>query len=37
MEGYTWVGLLYGLQQDMQEFGALDMLSGHFLCPEHAQ
>ena len=31
------VGYLYDLEQEMHEFGALGMLSGHFLCPEHAQ
>ena len=37
MEGCTWVELLYGLEQEIHEFGTLGMLSGHFLCPEHAQ
>ena len=37
MEGCPWVGLLYSLEQEMHEFGALAILSGHFLCPEHAQ
>ena len=27
------VGYLYGLEQEMQEFGILGMFSGHFLCP----
>ena len=31
------VGYLYGFRQEMEEFGTLGMLSGHFLCPEHAE
>ena len=37
MERCTWGGLFIWFEQEMQEFGGLDMLSGHFLCPEHAQ
>ena len=31
MEGCTWMGHLYGLEQEMQEFGALGMLSRAFV------
>ena len=37
MEGCTLGKVFIVLEQEMQEFGGLGMLSGHFLWPEHAQ
>ena len=37
MEGCTWGGVFILFEQEMQEFGTLGMISGHFLCIEHAQ
>ena len=37
MEGYTLVGVFIVLEQEMQEFGRLSMLSYYFLWSEHAQ
>ena len=37
MEGCTLGWAFIGLEQEMQEFGTLGMLSIYFLCSEHAQ
>ena len=37
MEGCNWGGDFIWFGQEMQEFGALRMLSANFLFTEHAQ
>ena len=37
MEGCTLVGVFIALEQEMQEFGRLSMLSDYFLWSGHAQ